>query len=210
VKAAKTAGKRCTLIGDTVILEGKRYPWDKMETLPKEIKPQNVSSKWDNEGFAFYGKLNPLSNFHVAKFSIDDVTYNCVEQYYQYQKAVMFKDVKAAKQILDASEPSRQKQIAKSIVDFCEETWEPNAKEIMFNGILAKFSQNEPLLRYLEQTGSRHLYEASPRDLYWGVGLPLSSPDILIKGKHKGLNYLGDILMTVRSQLTSVNMDSNQ
>ena len=42
----------------------------------------------DNEEFElFYGKSSSFSQFHPAKFTIDDVSYNCAEQYYMYQKA---------------------------------------------------------------------------------------------------------------------------
>ena len=35
----------------------------------------------------FYGKESPFSQFHPAKFVVDDITYSCAEQYMMHQKA---------------------------------------------------------------------------------------------------------------------------
>jgi hypothetical protein len=201
MKAAKASGSKCTLVGDNLILDGKRYPRGQLGNLPDKFSPKNLASKNDEKSLAFYGKNHPLSNFYMANFTVGGITFNTVEQFYQYNKAVVFKDAKKADEILKAANPSTQKHISKSINDFCEETWESEAKNVMHNGVLAKFTQNADLLKFLKETGAKNLYEASPRDLYWGVGLALSNPNILDHTKHRGLNYLGEILMSVRCQL---------
>ena len=35
----------------------------------------------------FFGKESPFSQWHPAEFDVDDVTYNCAEQYMMHQKA---------------------------------------------------------------------------------------------------------------------------
>jgi len=40
------------------------------------------------EGYTlFWRSQSPFSQWHPAYFTIDDVTYNCAEQYMMYQKA---------------------------------------------------------------------------------------------------------------------------
>jgi hypothetical protein len=203
LKAAKKAGKKGTLIGDTLLLEGKRFTCANLGKLPTELRPENVTSKKDDNALAFFGRQNPGSNFHPCSFTIDGIDYSTVEQYYQYHKAKLFNDKNTADEILASSDPSRIKYLARHIRDYCEETWEPYAKECMHNGVLAKFGQNKHLLDYLLTTGNDTLYEASPKDLYWGIGLALSAKSVLDPSAHRGLNNLGEILMTVRNQLVS-------
>ena len=35
----------------------------------------------------FFGAASPFSQWHPAEFEVDDVTYNCAEQYMMHQKA---------------------------------------------------------------------------------------------------------------------------
>ena len=39
------------------------------------------------EKFTFFGAESPFSQWHAASFAVDDVDYNCAEQYMMYQKA---------------------------------------------------------------------------------------------------------------------------
>jgi ribA/ribD-fused uncharacterized protein len=114
---------------------------------------------------------------------------------------MFFKDDKTATDILKSNNPSAQKRLSRQIKDFCEATWEGMANDYMHNTLLAKFEQNKILLEALGSTGHKSLYEASPHDLYWGIGLSLSNKNVLNPDFHKGLNNLGNIMMSVREQL---------
>lgn len=205
IKAAKSDGKRCVVVGDTLIIDGKRYPRGALHNLPENLNLRNLSSKQDESSLAFYGVNHPLSNFYPCQFSVEGETFNCVEQFYQSHKARFFKDDITASEIMQTKDPAMQKRLSRSIRDYCEETWEPAAKDCLYNGILAKFSQNIDLRKFLIDTGDLVLLEASPRDQYWGTGCSLSSPNTLIVSSHPGQNYAGHILMSVRSQLSNVN-----
>ena len=65
---------------------------------------------------------------------------------------------------------------------------------------------NEKLKELLINTGDRVIYEASPHDSFFGVGLSLRDRNFWQKVKdHKGQNHLGRILMNVREILKQGN-----
>lgn len=71
--------------------------------------------------------------------------------------------------------------------------WEAVKYELMLEIVLTKFVQNPDLARRLIATGDAHLEEGNNHgDNIWGVCPPASG---------NGLNYLGKVLMEVRTQL---------
>lgn len=68
--------------------------------------------------------------------------------------------------------------------------WESVKETIMYEAIVAKFTQNEDLKALLLATGDKLLVEHTKKDSYWGDG-----------GDGTGQNRLGYILMKVRSEL---------
>jgi ribA/ribD-fused uncharacterized protein len=55
--------------------------------------------------YRFYGFETPLSNTRFSRFTIDEVAYNSVEQYFNHQKAKYFGDEVAANKIMEAQTP---------------------------------------------------------------------------------------------------------
>ena len=72
---------------------------------------------------------------------------------------------------------------------------------VVYEGLLAKFSQNESLKKQLEATGRAILAECAVRDKIWGIGLSMSDPNRLDRNKWCGQNLLGYTLMMVRERL---------
>ena len=131
-----------------------------------------------------------LSNFYPAKFTLIDIEFSNVEQYFQYMKAMFFNDIETANKILQTSSPSIAKSLGREVENFDEYEWERKNIQIMYDGVLAKFLQNKDLAYNLLQTGSSLLVEGNQwQDDYWGV----------VNGE--GQNNLGIILMRVRSIL---------
>lgn len=60
---------------------------------------------------------------------------------------------------------------------------------VMFEAVLAKACQHQEMYAALMETGSRHIYEDSPKDDIWGWRF---------EGDHRGKNLLGRVLMDVR------------
>ena len=79
--------------------------------------------------------------------------------------------------------------------------WTAKAFEIVVQGNVAKFSQNEKLGEFLLGTGLRVLVEASPRDRIWGIGLSEHDPGVDQPARWKGENLLGFALMETRARL---------
>jgi hypothetical protein len=114
---------------------------------------------------------------------------------------MFFNDSITADKILMESVPTSQKRLAKKINGCDENKWIEKCEEVMLNGLIAKFSQNDNALDVLTTTGHRYIYESSPRDKFWGTGISLSSPLCLDPNKHTGLNRLGKLLESVREKL---------
>ena len=72
---------------------------------------------------------------------------------------------------------------------------------IIDNGLRLKFQQNESLKQLLLLTRG-DLVESSPKDSIWGIGFSESNA---LKNKHRwGENLLGQCLMTVREELSTM------
>jgi hypothetical protein len=207
LKAARAANKKCTINGDTLVLEGKKYPKGTLDTLPEPLSLEKLTMKRNADSIAFHGRACPLSNFFDSKFTIADVLYDTVEQYYQAQKAKHHDEMEIHDKIMLSRDPTEQKKLGSS-VKTSPDAWDKQAPEIMHLGLLAKFTQNDNLKDFLLDTDNKKLYEASPKDLFWGIGMGLSNTDIFNQEKHQGRNIMDELLMSVREQLKSP-IDSN-
>lgn len=158
-----------------------------------------------------------LSNFYICELTKDKIKYKTSEHYFQAMKfKVLPTDTKEQQknklwfqqQIRNANTPGMARILAdqknkggyawvQKLMEIVKESKERNVKiipdwdihriTVMIMAVLLKFKQNKDLLKKLKATGSKYLYEDSPRDSYWGIG----------KDK-KGENMLGKILMCVR------------
>lgn len=132
----------------------------------------------------FFGEYRFLSNFYEAPVEYNGIRFRNNEAAFQAQKypkfAVGFVHLNAS----DAKRLGRR-------VDLRPD-WEEVKDRIMFDIVLAKFSQNADLKEKLLLTGNARLYEENPwGDTYWGT----------VNGK--GKNRLGQILEDVREMLIS-------
>jgi len=152
----------------------------------------------------FWGenKINGfLSNFYPTKFIIDNLTYNCSEQYFMKKKQELFDKTNniLATNIMNETNPKNIKNYGRQVKNFSDDIWNINKYKIMYDGVFAKFSQNHELKIKLLNTGNMYLVEASPYDKIWGIGFNQSNA---LNNKNKwGQNLLGKILMKVRDKL---------
>lgn len=154
------------------------------------------------ENFTFFwSNKSPFSNWYRAEFEVNNVRFNCSEQYMMYKKAVLFNDDTIANKIIAASNPGKQKALGRQVKNFNQEIWEDNCKQIVYDANYAKFTQNEPLLKALLKTKGTTLVEASPVDTIWGIGLAEDDPRASDRTKWKGTNWLGEILTELRENL---------
>ena len=91
--------------------------------------------------------------------------------------------------------------LGRKVKNFVKETWDNNCVQIVLQGNLAKFEQNEELQQFLKTTDGKILVEASPRDRIWGIGMGAANENANNPKKWRGKNLLGFVLTEVRDRL---------
>lgn len=117
-------------------------------------------------------------------------------------KARLFGDEEALEQSLESSDPKTAKAFGRKVKDFDEEVWEENARQIVVEGNLEKFGQNEQLHKFVVGTGDAVLVEASSYDRIWGIGLKANDSRAKRPDTWRGQSWLGFALMEVREELS--------
>ena len=199
----------CKMEGITLKIKGKRYTRENIHQLPEEVSAFASTSKSNDNVIGFFGELNPLSNFHDGSFEWNDIRFHSSEQYIQYQKATLFKDIKTADLIMKCSTALECKQMATNVVNFNNDDWNSKAKELCKPGIKCKFQQKPSLASALLNTGDKYLVE-SCYDKVWGSGKPLFEEDCLEQNQWQGQNILGEILCEIRTELRDISVDNTE
>ena len=157
-----------------------------------------------NKYTLFFGKDSPFSQWHPCTFVIRGKIFNCAEQYMMYKKAMLFRDFKTARKVLNSSDPREQKSLGRQVRSFDNNIWLKHCKNIVRRGNLAKFGQNKHLRDKLFKTSNTTMVEASPYDRLWGIGLGVNHPNAYNEEKWNGKNLLGYILTDVRETLITI------
>ena len=142
-----------------------------------------------------------LSNWYPSPFTIHGITFSSMEQYMMYSKVLFFGDERIATQILATSNVSEIKALGRLVSGYDENLWNGVRQIVVYEGLLAKFSQNPKLKVQLKGTESAVLAECAVKDRIWGIGLSLHDPNRLDRAKWRGQNLLGYALMMVREKL---------
>ena len=142
-----------------------------------------------------------LSNWYQSPFTVDEVDFSSMEQYMMYKKAVCFGDKDMANKILATDDVAEIKAFGRLVANYNESYWNGVRQIVVFEGLTAKFSQNEDLKAKLKATDNSILAECAVKDRIWGIGLSMNNPDRLQIDKWKGQNLLGYALMMVRERL---------
>ena len=183
--------------GAHVVLDGTHYYRENIHTLSPELAANKVTSESNQEIIAFFGELNPQSNFHLCKFEYKSETFHSSEQLIQLKKAELFDDGIARERILNSIDAQDSKEIAMDITNFDKEKWNTSAEELCYEGIRQKYIKNPRLHSYLLDTGNKTIVEAT-YDSVWGTGKPLGNEHCLNPTKWTSIGILGKILMRVR------------
>lgn len=144
-----------------------------------------------------------LSQWWLCRFKHEGVEYNSTEQWMMAEKARIFSDTECLGQILKSKDIKAIKEIGRRISLFDEDVWDQRKYDVVFEGNLLKFSQNEALRSFLLSTSNKVLVEASPYDKIWGIGMRQDEEGIKEPKKWKGQNLLGFALMDVREILAN-------
>lgn len=131
-------------------------------------------------------KYRFLSNFYPVRIEYDGIIYNNSEAAFQAQKCTD----QISKLQFSSYTPYEAKRIGRTVE--LRPDWEKVKDDLMFEIVLAKFTQHPDLKEKLLDTGDAILIEGNTwHDTYWGVDSKTG----------KGQNHLGKILMRVRQEL---------
>tara|TARA_A100001037_G_C15075619_1_gene601577 strand:- start:308 stop:1279 length:972 start_codon:yes stop_codon:yes gene_type:complete len=144
----------------------------------------------DAEEIRFYHSDQPwgeLSNFSKHSVFLDEINWPTVEHFYQAQK---FIEPELIEKVRLADTPTLAKIRAGEMKDLRRNDWAELKENVMLRALRAKFTQHPELTILLRSTGDKRIVESTSDDAYWG-----ESTDGI------GQNRLGELLMTVRSEL---------
>jgi ribA/ribD-fused uncharacterized protein len=142
-----------------------------------------------------------MSQWWNSPFLEDAIIYKTAEHYMMAQKAKLFNDHEVFERIITKELPKDVKDLGKQVKNFDADIWNNHKYQIVKQGNLLKFSQNEALKHFLIQTKNKVLVEASPADTVWGIGLAEDNPKAQNPKEWEGENLLGFALMEVRDEI---------
>lgn len=142
------------------------------------------------EKIEFYTTKGPygfLSNFYRRPVKLKGYEWPTSEHYYQAQK---FAGTPWENKVRQCPNPKEAANMGRRRDLPLRSNWEQVKDNIMYEVVLAKFSQHPDLKEKLLATSDALLVEHTENDKYWGDG-----------GNDSGKNMLGKTLMEVRKVL---------
>ena len=83
-----------------------------------------------------------LSNWYMSYFKVDGIEFSSMEQYMMYRKAVCFNDRGSADRILETDDVAEIKALGRGVSGYDDHYWNGVRQVIVYEGLVAKFSQN--------------------------------------------------------------------
>lgn len=142
-----------------------------------------------------------LSNWYLSEFTVDGIVFTSMEQFMMYKKAVCFNDKEIAKQILETNDVACIKKLGRLVSGYNDSVWNGIRQIVVYEGLIAKFSQNDELRKKLKDTKDAILAECAVQDRIWGIGLSMNDSNRQYLEQWNGQNLLGYTLMMVRDRL---------
>ena len=134
-----------------------------------------------------YGELGYLANYSDYGFELYGKYWPTVEHFYQAQK---FENEELQEIIRNSKTPKIASQIGRDRNNKLRDNWENLKKEVMLEGVLAKFRAHKDIMKKLIETGDEEIIENTDIDYYWGCG-----------ENKTGRNEFGKILVKAREIL---------
>ena len=153
-----------------------------------------------DEKFTLFWR-GPFSQWYRSPFKVGDKEYANAEQYMMAEKARLFGDKEMERKIMATNSPRDAKAFGRKVKNFNAGTWQAVARDIVYRGNYAKFTQNPELRDALMKTDGTTLVEASPTDAIWGIARTEDDPLALDRKTWKGKNWLGEVITKVREDL---------
>ena len=196
LRVAKQYDRKSRISRGRLNFKGLNYNLIQAYTLPFI---EEVSEKRTEDRIYFHGRFSMLSNFYPSPFVKSGVTFQTVEQYYQFMKATYHNKNDIATEILQSNDPSVAKSLGDKIKE--QEDWKKDyAIETMYAAVKSKFALGK-FEQYLKSTKEDLIVEASERDTFWGVGVSLQDAITKQPKLTSSNNKLGECLMKLRGTL---------
>ncbi|MFY1048116.1 NADAR family protein [Chryseobacterium sp. GP-SGM7] len=112
-----------------------------------------------------------FSQWFPFVFEENGITYKTAEHYMMAGKAKLFNDNETFEEILKSETPNQAKKLGRKVKNFDPQFWNEHKYEIVKQGNLLKFSENDKFKQFLLSTEDKILVEASPYDTIWGIGM---------------------------------------
>ena len=145
-----------------------------------------------------------LSNWYPAHFVMNGIEFSSMEQYMMHHKACRFNDTETAARILETDDVAEIKRLGRLVTGYDDHMWNGVRQIEVYEGLLAKFSQNAGLWAQLKATGNAMLVECAVKDRIWGIGLSMHDPARFNPNQWRGKNLLGYALMLARRKLNRI------
>ncbi|KAL6841985.1 hypothetical protein ACP4OV_028185 [Aristida adscensionis] len=177
-----------------VIPSVDEMPYVDPEVSPYETNIISFYKTWDT--FGAFSNFSPHP-IHMPDENGEYFTWPTVEHYYQAHKFVgvdnpqardLVQEIKQSKSPEEAARLGRTRQ--REFPELVRADWETLKLDVMYRAVKCKFSTYPHLTDMLLSTAGSVLVESSPHDLFWGGGR-----------EGEGLNYLGRLLMQLRSEI---------
>ena len=81
-----------------------------------------------------------LSNQYLSNFIVNDVEFTSIEQYMMYHKAICFRDMIIAAEIMMTSDVAIIKSLGRAVSGYDDNVWSEVRETIVFDGLMVKFS----------------------------------------------------------------------
>ncbi|KAI0524558.1 hypothetical protein KFK09_003932 [Dendrobium nobile] len=195
-------------IGPDILVSGFLHPIPDLSPVIPSIHEtaalDPTVSPYESKIIFFYKTWDPFgafSNFSPHSIIMPDETgvpciWPTVEHFYQAQKFLgvdnplakgLIEQIKCTRSPEEAARIGRKVQ--REQPELVHPDWDTVKIDVMYRGLRCKFSMHPHLNSLLRSTVGFVLVEASPHDLFWGGGR-----------EGEGLNYLGRLLMKLRSE----------
>ena len=156
----------------------------------------------------FWGEFP--SNWHPCRFTVDrdgkELEFFNSEQYFMYEKAVVFGDEETAMKILfEGKDPKKAKTLGRQVKNYDDNVWKQVRYQIMVYANMHKYLQNKDLRELLlnPEFDGKKWVEASPLDGIWGIKCDEATAKD-DESNWNGENLLGKALNEVRAILKSL------
>lgn len=147
LKKAKSMGDRfpgAQIMGQSIIIDGRSYKVEDLESLPDVLRPSNMAMQQSDNTLVFFGRASPLSNHHFSPFIIEDIPFQCMEQYLAWRRAKLADRQDLIDKALLKADPLVYKSILNDLHSVKADEWNEDLLDTALVGLRAKFRQNPP------------------------------------------------------------------